>query len=105
MPHSDSPEATYEMEAEVPSSVVHEESQEDQDQDQDHDHDMTMVEAGIEGDDIKEALMKDAPAIKQEVKLEDLFTDVDSDEEFPSSGISDDYVWVSPSPEAPASTM
>lgn len=91
MPHSVTPEAALAM--------APEQSQEDQDLD------MTMAEAGVEGDDVKEASMEDAPAIKQEVKLEDLFADVESDEEFPSSEEAEDDVTVPSSPEGFASPM
>lgn len=43
--------------------------------------DMTMEDAGVEGDDVPQ--VKAEPI--SEVKLEDLFADIDSDEEFPSS--------------------
>jgi DNA primase small subunit len=53
-----------------------------------------------------DSLTTDANAIKTEVKaevkLEDLFADVESDEEFPSSNID---AKVSSSPEAPASPL
>lgn len=69
----------------------------------DQDHDMAMIETIGEA---AATVEKSAPAVdveKQEVKLEDLFADVESDEEFPSSNAQD--VKMSSSPEAPASPM
>jgi hypothetical protein len=60
---------------------------------QDQEQDMTMAEAGVEGEDVTEVKMEDAPIIKQEVKLENLFADV-NDEEFSSS----------PGPDTPESS-
>jgi DNA primase small subunit len=102
MPHSVSPEA-QEPEAEQMAMDV-EPSQDASEQDEeDQDNDMAMVETSDEA----------APAVgnsatveaseKQEVKLEDLFADVESDEEFPSSNAQD--IKMSSSPEAPASPM
>jgi DNA primase small subunit len=54
------------------------------------DQDMTMADAG-------------AVEATAEVKLEDLFADMDSDEEFPSSTCQD--VKISNSPETPASPL
>jgi DNA primase small subunit len=64
------------------------------------DQDMTMVEVGQDVE-IPEPVVKEE--IKSEVKLEDLFADVESDEEFPSSTGLD--IKVSSSPQAPASPM
>jgi DNA primase small subunit len=64
---------------------------------QDVEQDMTMADAGVQGQTIP------APEIKQEIKLEDLFADIESDEEFPSSNARD--IKISSSPEAPASPM
>jgi hypothetical protein len=62
------------------------------------DEDMTMAEAGVEGAEI---LVKAED--KSEVRLEDLFADMESDEEFPSSNVKE--VKVSSSPEAPSSPV
>lgn len=68
------------------------------------DADMTMVDVGAEGDDV----LPDAVSVKKEnkaeLKLEDLFADMDSDEEFPSSHVAADNNQSS-SPEASASPM
>ena len=63
--------------------------------DEDADQEMTMVEA--------EAQEQPAQDFKEEVKLEDLFADMDSDEEFPSSNIKD--VKIPSSPQAPLSPV
>lgn len=65
------------------------------------DQDMTMADAGVEGDEILQVAVKAEE--KPEVKLEDLFADMESDEEFPSSNIKD--IKVSSSPEAPPSPV
>lgn len=93
MPHS--------IKEELPSSPVIDTNLSDADEieanieEQDADQEMTMVEAGVEG-----AVVQD---VKQEVKLEELFADIESDEEFPSLTLRN--VKVSSSPEAPASPM
>jgi DNA primase small subunit len=101
MPHSVSPEAqepdTEMMETDVEASDASEHDEEDQD------HEMAMIEtsdqpAAVVGDSAPVAAVE-----KQEVKLEDLFADVESDEEFPSSNAQD--IKMSSSPEAPASPM
>lgn len=97
MPHSVSPEPTPDSahtEAMETGEIV---AGQDPSQDSE-DRDMTMVEADadIEGDE--------QVAVKSEVKLEELFADVESDEEFPSSTVHDNTK-VSSSPEAPASPL
>ena len=62
------------------------------------DQDMTMADAGAVEEKI--AIKVETTA---EVKLEDLFADMDSDEEFPSS--TGQVVKISSSPEAPASPV
>ena len=62
---------------------------------EDADQDMTMVEVGVQ----EEA----EPKVKDEVKLEELFADMDSDEEFPSSNVKD--VKIPSSPQAPLSPV
>ncbi len=85
---------TAEMETDADGPIV---------DNQDEDHDMTMAEAGVGGEGaIEDSSAAEAP-VKQEVKLEDLFADVESDEEFPSSTGQD--IKTSSSPEAPASPM
>lgn len=63
------------------------------------DQDMDMEDAGVEGEDIPQIKTE----LKPEVKLEDLFADMDSDEEFPSS--ADTNLKVEGSPEAPLSSV
>ena len=65
------------------------------------DQDMTMADAGVEGEEIPRVAGE--VEAKPEVKLEDLFADMESDEEFPSSNIKD--IKVSSSPEAPSSPV
>lgn len=65
------------------------------------DQDMTMEDVGVQGDKVPEATVKEET--KSEVKLEDLFADVESDEEFPSSTVLD--VKTSSPPEAPSSPV
>jgi DNA primase small subunit len=65
------------------------------------DQDMTMADAGVEGEEIPKVVVKAEE--KPEVKLEDLFADMESDEEFPSSNIKD--IKVSSSPEPPSSPV
>ncbi|KAJ8064131.1 hypothetical protein OCU04_007966 [Sclerotinia nivalis] len=61
------------------------------------DDDITMADAGVQGEAIP------TPATKPEVKLEDLFADVESDDEFPSTNAKEEKA--SSSPEAPASPV
>lgn len=63
------------------------------------DQDMTMVDAAPE----EEKTSVKTEEVISAVKLEDMFADMDSDEEFPSSTGLD--VKVSSSPEAPASPV
>lgn len=70
----------------------------DSGQDDDEDHEMTIEDAGLEGDGADS--LKVEP---KEVKLDDLFADVESDEEFSSWNAED--VKSSSSPEAPASPL
>lgn len=64
------------------------------------DNDMTMADVGVEGDEVP--VIKDE--VKSEFKLEDLFADIDSDEEFPSSAVQD--IKVAPSsPEEPVLSL
>jgi len=63
------------------------------------DQDMTMADVGVEGEDLPQVKEE----IKSEVRLEDLFADLDSDEEFPSSNGPD--IKISSSPEAPSSPV
>jgi len=65
------------------------------------DQDMTMEDVGVQGEKVPEIAVKEE--VKSEVKLEDLFADVESDEEFPSSTALN--VKTSSSPEAPSSPM
>jgi len=62
------------------------------------DQDMTMADAGAV-EETRPVKVETAT----EVKLEDLFADMDSDEEFPSSTVQD--VKISSSPDAPASPV
>lgn len=65
------------------------------------DQDMTMADAGVEGETVPEVVAKREE--KPEVKLEDLFADIESDEEFPSSNTRN--LKDSSSPEAPSSPV
>jgi DNA primase small subunit len=101
MPHSVSPEA---QEPDAEAMAMDGEASDDASMyDDDKDNEMAMVETDIES----KAAVEDPAAAKapekQEVKLEDLFADVESDEEFPSSNAPD--IKMSSSPEAPASPM
>lgn len=69
---------------------------------QDEDQDMTMAEVDVQGEQVTQASNSNEQ-VKQEVKLEDLFADIESDEEFPSSNAQD--LKMSSSPEAPASPL
>jgi len=64
------------------------------------DNDITMADVGVEGDEIPQ--IKDE--VKSEFKLESLFADIDSDDEFPSSAVEDTKVAPS-SPEEPIPTL
>lgn len=101
MPHSipaeDANNSAPEMEAQInEQNPIQELNGESQDSDA-FDQDMTMAEAGVEGQDIPSP----TPVVKQEIKLEDLFADYESDEEFPSSNVN--ALKVEGSPEAPPS--
>jgi DNA primase small subunit len=63
------------------------------------DQDMEMEDAGVEGEEVPQIKSE----AKHEVKLEDLFADMESDEEFPSS--TGQIVKAEGSPEAPSSPM
>jgi DNA primase small subunit len=65
------------------------------------DQDMAMADVGVQGAQVPEVTVK--IEIQSEVKLEDLFADVDSDDEFPSS--TGRNIKTSSSPEAPSSPV
>ncbi|TVY13814.1 DNA primase small subunit [Lachnellula arida] len=65
------------------------------------DQDMAMEDVGVQGEKVLESAVKEES--KSEVKLEDLFADVESDEEFPSSTALN--VKPSSPPEAPSSPV
>ena len=65
------------------------------------DQDMTMADVGVQGAEVPQVTVK--AEIRSEVKLEDLFADIDSDDEFPSS--TGQNIKVSSSPEAPSSPV
>ncbi|TVY90510.1 DNA primase small subunit [Lachnellula willkommii] len=65
------------------------------------DQDMAMEDVGVQGEKVLEPAVKEES--KSEVKLEDLFADVESDEEFPSSTALN--VKPSSPPEAPSSPV
>ena len=65
------------------------------------DQDMAMEDVGVQGEKVLESAVKEES--KSEVKLEDLFADVESDEEFPSSAALN--VKPSSPPEAPSSPV
>ena len=64
------------------------------------DQEMTMADAGVEGEVVPLPIKAEE---KIDVKLEDLFADMESDEEFPSSNIQDTKA--SSPPEAPLSPV
>jgi DNA primase small subunit len=66
------------------------------------DQDMTMADAGVEMEEGVPEVETEAET-KPDVKLEDLFADIESDEEFPSSNVRD--IKLSSSPEAPSSPV
>lgn len=116
MPHSVSPEnhsTPNPNTIDVGSETKHDEAQavegnafgegndEDSQASEAEDQDMTMAEAGFREGEFTEVPLNSE--IKSEVKLEDLFADMESDEEFPSS-IGQD-IKVSSPPEAPASPV
>lgn len=103
MPHSVSPEA-QEPDSEAVDMIadVRADPGDPATERQDEDQDMTMAEADVQGEDVTQSTDSNEQE-KQEVKLEDLFADVESDEEFPSSNVQD--LKMSSSPEAPASPM
>lgn len=99
MPHSVSPdssppvpgEETLVQMAELDVAAGESEQVKPETQSDDDDVDMTMAEVG------------GAPAVeepKKEVKLDDLFADVDSDEEFPSSRPTQTQPTSSPGPQS-----
>ena len=63
------------------------------------DNDITMADVGVEGAELSQ--VKKEP--QSDFKLEDMFADIDSDEEFASS--TGQKLKVESSPEAPASPM
>ncbi|KAH8590800.1 hypothetical protein B0O99DRAFT_691115 [Bisporella sp. PMI_857] len=65
----------------------------------DGDNDITMADIGVEGDGLPQ--VKTEP--QAELKLEDIFADIDSDDEFPSSNAQN--IKVSSSPEASSSPI
>jgi hypothetical protein len=65
------------------------------------DQDMEMEDSGIEGEDVPQVKLE--VKVKQEVKLENLFADMESDEEFPSS--TGQVLKAEGSPEPPSSPM
>jgi DNA primase small subunit len=104
MPHSVSPEPV-DADGDVVDMVpdVETTSVSPIEEEQDMYHEMTMSEASVQGDTMKETPTAAEAISKPEVKLEDLFADVESDEEFPSSNVQDTKMLSSP--EAPASPM
>lgn len=103
MPHSVPPEA-LEPDADAVDMIadVGAEPGAPATQGQDEDKDMAMTEDEVQGEEVTQAT-DSIKTEKQEVKLEDLFADVESDEEFPSSNAQD--LMMSSSPEAPALAM
>lgn len=114
MPHSVTPEATVttvtmdgEMEAEsrvesqVSDVTMAGEVQNGESQESTAEEDMTMADVNVEEDEQPKPTTTN-PSNISEVKLEDLFADIDSDEEFPSSAPG---IKAEGSPEAPASPM
>ncbi len=102
MPHSVSPEA-QEPAAEPMATDVDVSHDASEREEEDQDHDMAMIETSDESDPAVGNSAITEASVKPEVKLEDLFADVESDEEFPSSNAPD--IKMSTSPEAPVSPM
>lgn len=67
----------------------------------DVDQDMTMADVEVAGDEVESTNAE----IKPEVKLEDLFADMDSDDEFSSSNVKTQDIKSSGSQEAPSSPV
>jgi DNA primase small subunit len=122
MPHSLSPEDSSFAPAADDTPAAHPEAQNDETQTTENtpapvtvtsnadsqisdavDQDMTMADAGVEGEEVEPGVEVEAET-KPEVKLEDLFADMESDEEFPSSNARDVKLSSSP-PEAPSSPV
>jgi len=102
MPHSVSPEV-QEPDGEPMATDVEVSQDDSKQEEEDQDDDMAMVEAIDEAAPVVNNSAAVKVEEKQEVKLEDLFADIESDEEFTSSNAEDTKV--SSSPEAPASPM
>lgn len=102
MPHSTSPEV---QEPDAEATATHIEASDDASMhdEEDQDQDVAMVETSVEVDAVAENSAPVEAQEKQEVKLEELFADVESDEEFPSSNTQE--IKISSSPDAPASPM
>lgn len=79
MPHSVSPEALASETDDTMKEVENQTDENDDTQNSDVDEDMTMADIEVQHKS------EDSSAVKPEVKLEDLFADMESDEEFPSS--------------------
>ncbi len=92
MPHSVSPEAQEPDVEPIATDADTSQNGRGHEDEEDQDQEMALVQTN-----------DDAVPEKAEVKLEELFADVESDEEFPSS--NDQDIKMSSSPEDPASPM
>lgn len=109
MPHSVTPEGTAvdqmgetenKIESQVSGATMAASDFQNEDSQNSAKGDMTMADVAVEEDKEPKTITKAQTA--SEVKLEDLFADIDSDEEFPSSAPG---VKVEGSPEESASPM
>ncbi|KAH8687456.1 DNA primase small subunit [Tricladium varicosporioides] len=107
MPHSESPKITS---AQDETPIAHETANGDTQSSENTligdfemvDQDMAMEDVGVQGEEAPISQIKEE--VKIEVKLEDLFADFESDEEFPGSNGDDIKISSSP-PEAPSSPV
>lgn len=105
MPHSTTPEdIDPSLSGAKPEEDTTEQPLKEEDTSQasnDVDQDLAMADADVAGDEVSNTNAE----IKSEVKLEDLFADMDSDDEFSSSNVKTQDVKSSGSQEAPSSPV
>ena len=105
MPHSTSlGDSGTPLADEVPQEDTAEQYQKEEEISQasdDAEQDMTMADVEIAGDKVASTNAE----IKSEVKLEDLFADMDSDDEFSSSNVKTQDIKSPGSQEAPSSPV
>lgn len=109
MPHSTSPEDAG---SPLADEVLQEDTPEQEQTiegisqaDDGADQDMSMADVGAVGDDASNTVAEPKSEIKLDVKLEDLFADMDSDDEFSSSNSKSQELKSTDSQEAPPSPM